>query len=85
MGEWLAYINDEHSVCKKWSIEGVALGSHKHKTHQSRVHAVEMSYLRGACGVIRWEGESNERCDMGSCANGVKCSAVEWVKQNTLG
>ena len=24
------------------------------------MHAVEMSYLRGACGVTRWEGENNE-------------------------
>ncbi len=38
------------------------------RAQQSRVHAVEMSYLRGACGVTRWEGESNnsvcERCNM---------------------
>ncbi len=27
---------------------------------QSRVHAVEMSYLRGACGVSRWDGLINE-------------------------
>ncbi len=27
---------------------------------QSRVRAVEMSYLRGACRVARWDGESNE-------------------------
>ncbi len=35
---------------------------------QSRVRAVEMSYLRGACGVSRWDGLSNEsvyeRCGM---------------------
>ncbi len=35
---------------------------------QSRVRAVEMSYLRGACGVNRWDGLSNEsvyeRCGM---------------------
>ncbi len=24
------------------------------------MHAVEMSYLRGACGVNRWDGVSNE-------------------------
>ncbi len=32
------------------------------------MHAVEMSYLRGACGVSRWDGLSNasvyERCGM---------------------
>ena len=43
---------------------------------------MEMSYLRGACGVTRREGESNE--SMGLCANGVKCGVVEWVKINTL-
>ena len=44
-----------------------------------------MSYLRVACGVTRWEGESNEnvyeRSDMEPCANGVKCVVVEWVKR----
>ena len=44
---------------------------------------MEMSYLRGACGVTRWERESNEsmceRCDgMGYCANGVKYGGVLW-------
>ncbi len=36
---------------------------------------MEMSYLRGAYGVTRWDGESkesvHERCGMGSHANGV--------------
>ncbi len=58
------------------------------RAQESRVRAVEMSYLRGACGVTRWDGESNEsvyeRCDMGSHANGVNCGVVEWVKRNTL-
>ncbi len=27
---------------------------------QLRVHAVEMSYLRGVCGVSRWDGLNNE-------------------------
>ncbi len=58
------------------------------RAQQSRVCAVEMSYLRGACGVTRWDGESNEsvyeRCGMGSQANGVNCGVVEWVKRNTL-
>ena len=47
---------------------------------------MEMSYLREACGVTRWEGESSgvvyEKCGRGSCANGVKCGVVEWVKRN---
>ncbi len=30
------------------------------RAQQSRVCAVEMSYLRGACGVTCWDGESNE-------------------------
>ncbi len=38
------------------------------RTQQSRVPAMEMSYLSRACGVTRWEGESNEsvyeRCCM---------------------
>ena len=56
------------------------------RAQQSRVHAVEMSYLRQACGVTRQKDESNEsvyeRCGMGTCA---KCSVVQWVKINTLG
>ncbi len=50
-----------------------------------RVRAVEMSYLRGTCGVTRWHAESNEsvddRCGMGSHVNGVNCGVVEWVKK----
>ena len=55
------------------------------RAQQSRVCAVERSYLRGASDVTRWEDESNEsvyeRCSMGLYANGVKCSVVEWVKE----
>ncbi len=55
---------------------------------QSRVRAVEMSYPRGACGVTRWEGESNEsvceRCGMGTCASGVKFGVVEWIKRHIV-
>ncbi len=51
---------------------------------QSRVRAVEMRYLRGACGVTRWDGESNERCGIGCHTNGVNCGLVEWMKRNTL-
>ena len=58
------------------------------RAQQSRVHAVEISYLRGACGVTRWEGDSNksvyESCSMRPCANVVKCDVVEWVKRNML-
>ncbi len=49
---------------------------------------MEMSYLRGACGVTSWDGETlesvYESCGMGSHANGVNCGVVEWVKRNTL-
>ncbi len=58
------------------------------RAQQSRVNAVEMSYLRGACGVTRRDGQSNEsvyeRCGMGSQVNGVNCEVVEWVKGNML-
>ncbi len=50
------------------------------RAQHSRVRAVEMSYLRGACEVTRWDGKNNERCEMGSQVNGV----VEWVKRNIL-
>ncbi len=36
---------------KNWTWNGA---------QQSRVHAVEMNYLRGACGVSRWDRLSNE-------------------------
>ncbi len=47
------------------------------RAQQSRVRAVEMSYLKGACGVTRWHG-------VGSRANGVNCGVVKCVKRNTL-
>ncbi len=44
--------------------------------------AVEVSYLRGACGVSRWDGLSNEsvyeRCGMSAHGNGVGCGVVWW-------
>ncbi len=49
---------------------------------QSRVRAVEMSYLRGACGVNRWDGLSKEsvyeRCGMRGCGCVVGCGMVWW-------
>ncbi len=54
----------------------------------SRERAVEMSYLRGACGVSRWDGLSKEsvyeRYGMRGCGSGVGCGVVEWVKRSTL-
>ncbi len=48
------------------------------------MQAVEMSYLRGACGVSRMDGMSNEsvyEC-FGMChvGEGKKCGVVEEVK-----
>ncbi len=44
---------------------------------------VEMSYLRGACGVSRWDGVSNgsvyERCGMRRRESGVGCGVLDWV------
>ena len=49
---------------------------------------MEMSYLRGGCGVIRWEDEIYEsvyeRCGMKPCGIGMNCDVVEWVEKNTL-
>ena len=48
---------------------------------QSRVYALEMSYLRGAFGVTLWDGENNEmmyfRCGMHSYTYGVMCKVLE--------
>ncbi len=55
---------------------------------QSRVYAVEMGYMRGVCGVSRWDGVSNktvyERCVMRGHGSGVECSVVVRVKMSTL-
>ncbi len=55
------------------------------RAQQSRVCAVEMSYMRGGCGVTRWEGESNEskyeRCSMVASSSEVKCGVVELGKK----
>jgi len=57
-------------------------------TVTNTVCAVEMSYIRGACGLSRWDGESNvnvyENFGMGATAKGVDCGVVEWVKCGTL-
>ncbi len=78
----------ESHKCKTWTI---TYGSEKwtwNGAQQSIVHAVEMSYLRGACGVNRWDGLSNEsvyeRCGMIGRGSGVGCGVVEWMKRGTL-
>ncbi len=64
---------------ENWTWNGV---------QQSRVCAVEMSYLRGACGVSRWDGLSNESvyetCSMRRHGSGIACGVVDWVKRSTL-
>ena len=54
----------------------------------SRIQAVEMSFLRGACGVNRMDGESNdeiyERFDVSLKGEGAKCGVVKGVKRNIL-
>ncbi len=58
------------------------------KSQRSRVQAVEMSYLRSACGVSRMNGMSNEsvyeHCGMSHVGEGKKCGVVEEVKRQTL-
>jgi len=58
------------------------------ESQRSRIQAVEMSYLRTACGVSRLDGESNEsvynRFGMTSRGEGMKCGVVEGVKRSTL-
>ncbi len=54
------------------------------ESQRSRVQAVEMSYLRSACGVSRMDGVSNEsmyECfGMSHVGVGKKCGVVEEVK-----
>ncbi len=54
------------------------------ESQRSRAQAVEMSYLRSACGVSRIDGMSNESDyeRVGTChvGEGKKCGVVEEVK-----
>ncbi len=50
---------------------------------QSRIRAVEISYIRGSCGVSGWDGDCNERFGMGVTVQ-VDCGVVEWVKGGVL-
>ncbi len=58
------------------------------KAHRSRLCVVEINYLRGACGMTRWDGDSNESvyvsCGVENYANGVNCGVVQWVKRRTM-
>ncbi len=53
-----------------------------------RIQAAEMSCLRGACGLNRMDGESNEsvygRFGMSVKSEGMNCGVVEVVKHSTL-
>ena len=55
---------------------------------QSKIRAVEMTYLRAAAGVTRLDRVRNEevyeRFGMEEGALGVRCGVVEWVKRNSL-
>ncbi len=55
---------------------------------ESQIQAIEMMCLKGACGVSRWDGKSNDsvhnRFGMGMTAGeGVDCGVVEWVMYGT--
>ncbi len=58
------------------------------ESQRSRLQAVEMSYLRSACGMSRMNGMSNESVyeHFGMChvGEGKKCGVVEEVKRQTL-
>ncbi len=58
------------------------------ESQRSRVQAVEMSYLRSACGVSRLDGVSNESVykhfEMCLVGVGKKCGVVEEVKRQRL-
>ncbi len=51
------------------------------ESQKSRVQAVEMSYLRGACGVSRMDEMSNECMSILECVMWVKERSVEWWKK----
>ncbi len=53
-----------------------------------RIQAVEMSYLRGTCGLNRMDGESSEsvygKFGMSFKSEGMNCGVVEVVKHSAL-
>ncbi len=52
------------------------------------MQAIEMSYMRGGCGVNRMDGESNEnvyiKFGILSRGEGMSCGVVEMVKHSPL-
>lgn len=54
-------------------------------SQQARICALEMGYLRRACGETRWDGVSMKRCTgdvVWVWEQVVMCGMVEWVKCN---
>lgn len=48
---------------------------------------MEMSYIRGACDVSRWDGEGNDvhvAYHWGVTAKGLDGEVVQWVKHGTF-
>ncbi len=60
----------------------------RNQSQRSKIQAVEMSYLRGGCGVNRMDGKSNEniygKFGMFTRGEGMSCGVVEMVKRSTL-
>ncbi len=58
------------------------------QSQRTKIQTVDMSYLRGGCGVNRMDGESNEniyrKFGMSSRGEGTSCGVVELVKCSTL-
>lgn len=51
--------------------------------HSSRIQAAEMRYLKGAYGVIKWDGVSNGevyRCGMSKRGKDMGCGVIVWLK-----
>ncbi len=61
---------------------------HGHESQRSRIQAVEMSYLRGACGLNMMDDKNNEgvygKFVMSLESDGINCGVVEEVKCSNL-
>ncbi len=73
----------------KFCAKGIVLEEKKKKkkSQSCKIQAVEMSYLRGGCGVNRMDGESNKNVyrKFGiSSREEMSCGVVEMVKRSTL-
>ncbi len=93
----LGQVMRERTVCREVkalrnsiTVPTVAYASETwvwNQSQRSKIQAVEMSYLRGGCGVNRMDGESNEnvcrKFGMSSRGEGMSCGVV-MVKRSTL-